>query len=672
MAKITEKEKLAMVQERFSTALSSCETLRKDRENAQNFYYGRPLGNEIDGRSQVVSKVLMDTVEWTMPSLMRIFTTKQAVQFDPVGPEDEELAKQESAYTSHVLWKKNNGFSIIYQWLKDGLYQKVGYVIYWWEKSEKVCYETYTGLTQDQLALTIQGLSERGDVEIVAADIGQTGPGLPQYTDIKVKITEEEGKLRVEAIPPDEVIVSADCRGGVKNAKFAGRIRKMTRSDLMEMGFSRKELESVSDFAWSQTEVDMARDKDLRRPEADEGVDWATREMTLLECFTYLDSDGDGYAELRHFLVHGEGFLIDEECDEIQMCSWTPIIVPHKHAGIDLYDLTETDQRIDTGLTRSLLDNAYFGNNQRIIYDQNTVNVNMLQVNRPGGHVANDGPVVGSFAQLPVNDIASRLLPVIQHFESRRERSTGVGEGTTGVDADVLAQSTKGAYMQAVGAANQRMEAIARVFAETGLSDLYSSIHRMLMRHQDWPTRFKLKDDWVEVNPTEWKERANLSVSVGLGTAGKEEIRQNLGMMGQVMQTLAQVPGLVQAKNAYAYGLRMQEELGFEGEDFLTDPASQEYQQFMQAQGQQAPDPYLEGEKMKAQTRIQEKQIDSRDRAMDRAQERDLKITELEVKSGVDLAKAGIGAEVALARGNGPPGDARGRTPQKPDVQGSV
>jgi hypothetical protein len=667
--KLTDEDLRSLVVQRFGDAMTDHQTLTADRERALDFYFGKPLGNEIDGRSQIVSKDFMDTVEWLMPSLMRIFTTKQAVQFDPEGPEDEKLAKQESEYVSHVLWKENDGFMLIYSWLKDALTQKVGYVKYWWEETEKVCHDEYTGLTQDQLTQLMQELETTGDVEIVGADIGHTAPGIPQTFDVRLKITTKHGKLIVEPVPPDEVIVSGDCRGGVKNAKFAGHIRKITRSELREMGFTRAELEGVTDFTWSQSSVSVARSDNQPERGSDEGVDWATKELTLLECYTSIDVDDDGYAELRHFLVHGNGFLINEECDEIQMESWTPIPTPHRHAGIDLFDLTEDSQRINTGLTRGLLDNTYFGNNHRIAYNKNTVNVNMLQVNRPGGHVAVNGPPGMDIVPLPVADIGPRLLPVIEFFQMRREKATGVGEMTTGVDADVLAQSTKGAYMQAAGAANQRIEAIARVFAETGLSSLYSSMHKLLMKHQDWPTRFKLRNDWVTVNPAEWKERANLSVSVGLGTSGKEEIRANLGAMGQVLQTLGQIPGLVMPQNAYNYGMRMQAELGFEGEAFITDPSSPEYKQFMQAQSQPPVDPYVEGAKIKAQADTQKALIDASTKDKDRANERDLAITKMEVDSGIDLALAGIGAEVAHARASTPKGPAGSGTAEQSPAQ---
>ena len=44
------------------------------RKKSLEYYLGQPLGNEQEGRSQVVSNDVLDTVESLMPSLMRIFT----------------------------------------------------------------------------------------------------------------------------------------------------------------------------------------------------------------------------------------------------------------------------------------------------------------------------------------------------------------------------------------------------------------------------------------------------------------------------------------------------------------------------------------------------------------------------------------------------------------------
>lgn len=668
--KLTEDEVRGIVEARISHALGSVDSeLTSARERALDFYYGRPLGNEIDGRAQVVTKDLMDVIEWRMPSLMRIFATMNAVQFDPVGPEDTDEAKQETGYVRHVIWKKNPGFMNTYNWLKDGLMQKVGYVKYWWEEEEKLEYDEYTGLSEDQLTMTLMQLEAEGSVEVMGTE---EKDGL--YS-VKLRTKKKYGCAKIECVPPEEVIVSASCRGAIKSADFVGHLRtNIKRSDLIEMGYDRARVEALTDYGIKpQYRGSIARDTvNETRGDLQGGGDWSSEEITLLECYTYIDEDDDGIAELRRLLLSGDDTLEDVEAPEIQWESWTPFPVPHRHVGLSEYDRMEDLQRINTALTRGTLDNVYFTMNPRMVFDKNTIDIGMLQINRPGGHVANDGPPGMAIMPVPVQPMAGQILPVIDHFEQVQEKRTGVGRGSQGLDADVLSQSTKGAYIAAQASSNQMTEAVARIFAETGMSSLFSSIHRLLMRHQDYSSRFKLGANWVEVNPTEWQERANLTVSVGLGNSSKDEIRSNLNTVAQAQAAMRQAdPALVQPKNIFALFKRMQAELGMENEDFATDPASPEYQKAAQAASQQQPDPYVTAEQMKQQGNLQGKMIDAHEAALDRAQERDLTITKLEVESGVDLAKAGIGAEVAARRAQPAGGGGRAAAVQSADP-GSV
>ena len=131
----------------------------------------------------------------------------------------------------------------------------------------------------------------------------------------------------------------------------------------------------------------------------------------------------------------------------------------------------------------------------------------------------------------------------------------------------------------------------------------------------------------------------------------KDEIRQNLSLMAMAQEKLrAGDPGLVQSKNMYALFRRFQTEMGFENDEFATDPGSPEYKQYMESQQGQK-DPFVEGEEIKAQANMAGKQIDATIKREQMAQDRDLAITEMELGAGVDLAKAGIGAEVAAQRG---------------------
>jgi len=70
------KDEISQALGQFSSEVSS------ERSDAMDAYLGQPYGNEVDGRSQVVTSDVMDVVETIMPQLIRVFTsTDKAVQF---------------------------------------------------------------------------------------------------------------------------------------------------------------------------------------------------------------------------------------------------------------------------------------------------------------------------------------------------------------------------------------------------------------------------------------------------------------------------------------------------------------------------------------------------------------------------------------------------------------
>ncbi|MGM4997831.1 portal protein [Tardiphaga sp. 538_B7_N1_4] len=162
----------AMLASQRSEALSvnNAAELSTDRERAMDYYLGRmPDLPAQDGRSSAVSSDVADTIEGLMPSLMDIFAgSDEVVRFEPVGPEDEEAAQQETDYVNHVFMQRNPGFMTLYSFIKDALLSKVGIVKVWWEEREEEERETYYGLTEDQFMLLSQAvLMSKGSIKIV-------------------------------------------------------------------------------------------------------------------------------------------------------------------------------------------------------------------------------------------------------------------------------------------------------------------------------------------------------------------------------------------------------------------------------------------------------------------------------------------------------------------------
>ncbi len=130
MAEITEDNLITRVRGEISDSLGYMgDTISHQREQAMQYYYGLPFGNEVDGRSQYVDSTVQDTIEWIKPSLMRVFASgDEMVKFTPHGPEDVAMAEQASDYVNYVFTKDNDGWEILYSWFTDALLSKNGIV----------------------------------------------------------------------------------------------------------------------------------------------------------------------------------------------------------------------------------------------------------------------------------------------------------------------------------------------------------------------------------------------------------------------------------------------------------------------------------------------------------------------------------------------------------------
>ena len=138
--------------------------LADQQADSLKHYFGEPYGNEQEGFSQVVTRDVMQAVEGIMPELMKIFTSgDNYVQFDPQGPEDIELAEQETDYINYIFTRRTDGFSVLYNWFKDALLMKNGVVQVGWSEEERIQIHCFDNLDEEDLEL----LKDEEDLEIV-------------------------------------------------------------------------------------------------------------------------------------------------------------------------------------------------------------------------------------------------------------------------------------------------------------------------------------------------------------------------------------------------------------------------------------------------------------------------------------------------------------------------
>lgn len=591
--------------------------LSNERAIALDRYHGRPYGNEMEGRSSVVSRDLSEAVDWVMPAIMRIFTQSGTIaEFGPVSQEDEYQAECETDYVNQVIMKDNDGWIALHDAIKDTLLLKNGYVKHFWEVTEKIEEPCYKGLSIEEVQKMMGDLQQDGcEVEIKGQEEGvvQTQMGPVPVFDLELKIKRKKGQVRIYATPCEEVRVSRKCRGSLQESPFTEHVTRKTRSDLIEMGMDKEFVNQLPAYESSRYGVQsLSRDSvsdEYRITNGSSVNDRSIDEIEYCEAYIRVDWDGDGVAELRKVVSVGnqipEGDDWNEPVPAVGLTGFVAKRVPHRHVGESLYDELGDLQEIKTTLQRQLLDNIYLVNNSEVAVNE-LCNMADFMTRQPGGikRISGMDPVGGSFQQFVTPNISGDILPVIGYIDSVKESRTGISKASAGLDPDTLSNVTKGAYMENMNRASQKVEMITRLLAETGVKELVLQVHSLLMRYQDKQRMVRMKGKYVTVNPQEWKERTDLTVKVGLGTGTEEQRTQKLGAISQLQRETLGPIGLVGPKEAYAMFSDIAKAMGFDmPERYAMDPASPEFQQKMQ-QPQQPPLPIMI-EQMKQQADAQ-------------------------------------------------------------------
>ena len=623
MAGLTDIELVSIIKAYRREALGNDDgDLSNERAKAFDHYHGRPYGDEQQDRSQVVTKELAETIDWIMPQLMRIFTQSGNItEFSPVGGEDEEQAGQETDYVNHVIMKDNNGFMLLHDWFKDALILKNGYVKHYWDESEKISEREYDGLTEDQLVALFADLGMDGaEIEVLEQEekynsVTVNGMAMQNIAyEIKLAIKKKTNRVRIVPIPVEEIRVSKDCTGDIQSAYFVEHVTIKTRSELLEMGMDENFVDSLPAFNEDEhDDIVYARDSVADESEDELGMSWdrSMDEVEYCEAYILADYDGDGVAERRKVVTCGNRIPPGDEWNEMIDCvpitDIVPKRIPHRHIGESLDDDLADLQRIKTVLTRQLLDNIYITNNQQFIVN-NRVHLPDFLKSLPGGvkRVLDDDPVGGAVEPVVTTPILHQILPAIDYIDTVKQNRSGINDSNSGLDPDVLKETTKGAYLAAMSKANQKIEMIARMFAETGVKNLILRVHELLIKHQDIPRIIRLRGKYVPVNPSEWRERTDLTVRVGIGTGTEEEKQQRLMALAAQQERLMGF-GLVGPSHAYRMFTDFSRALGFDlPEKYALDPASPEYQQMQTQQAQQQqPNPLAEVEQVKGQFKLE-------------------------------------------------------------------
>jgi len=686
MAKKYNEEEIKAVVQEETDMIDLVGVIKSEMDDAKDFihqvgaeraesteYY---LGTEPEGtssmQSEFVSTDVRESVLFMLPSIMRtFFGTKKIVEFVPKGPEDIEVAQQQTDYINYVIQQKNPGFQVLYDVFKDALVRKTGFVKVFWDDSVTATTHEFTNIDPQ----SYQALIMDKNVEVIEESVTQetiitidpmTGEEvtqeIPASYDLKIRRLKPKDQVCIESVPPEEVLISRHARD-IETASYVAHRMIKSVSDLVAMGYDQEEMEQYAGYGGSALDPESYEEQEARNP-FDNMVypdrnDAGGKDVLYVEHYLYYDYDDDGIDERIKVCTAGNGLevLNVEPLDELPICMFCPDPEPHTAIGSCPADYLKPIQAAKSQIMRDTLDSLGHSIFPRMGVVEGQVNIDDVLNTDIGQPIRMRAP--GMVQPFAVPFVGKEAFPVLGYLDEAKENRTGVSKASAGLNAEALQSTTSAAVTATMSGAQGRVELICRHFAEGGLKTMFKTVNNLVIKHQEAQDVFRLNGKFIPVDPRYWDSDKDMVVNVAISKSSDEEKFQVLTGLAskqeQIMQTLGPQNPLVSMQQ-YANTLtRMIELAGFQdAQSFVNTEVPP-----MPPQPQEPPKPdaaemLAQAEAMKAQVSAQKAMIDAEtDRMkiiMDDDRQRDIEEAQLRVKAMELQAK--YGAQINIAEIN--------------------
>ncbi len=683
--KYNEEEMKAVVQEE-TDMIDLVGVIKSEMDDAKDFihqvgaeraesteYY---LGTEPEGtssmQSEFVSTDVRDSVLFMLPSIMRtFFGTKKIVEFVPKGPEDIEVAQQQTDYINYVIQQKNPGFQVLYDVFKDALVRKTGFVKVFWDDSVTATTHEFTNIDPQ----SYQALIMDKNVEVIEESVTnetiitmdpvsgeEVVQEIPASYDLKIRRLKPKDQVCIESVPPEEVLISRHARD-IETASYVAHRMIKSVSDLVAMGYEQEEMEQYAGYGGSALDPESYEEQEARNP-FDNMVypdrnDAGGKDVLYVEHYLYYDYDDDGIDERIKVCTAGNGLevLNVEPLDELPICMFCPDPEPHTAIGSCPADYLKPIQAAKSQIMRDTLDSLGHSIFPRMGVVEGQVNIDDVLNTDIGQPIRMRAP--GMVQPFAVPFVGKEAFPVLGYLDEAKENRTGVSKASAGLNAEALQSTTSAAVTATMSGAQGRVELICRHFAEGGLKTMFKTVNNLVIKHQEAQDVFRLNGKFIPVDPRYWDSDKDMVVNVAISKSSDEEkfqvLTQVAGKQEQILQLLGPQNPLVSMQQ-YANTLtRMIELAGFQdAQSFVNTEVPP-----MPPMPQEPPKPdaaemLAQAEAMKAQVSAQKAMIDAEtDRMkiiMDDDRQRDIEEAQLRVKA-LEL-QAKYGAQINIAEIN--------------------
>jgi len=631
MARLREEDIASIVEREIDQADGGefgTTSLGENRRLAMNYYLGRARGDETDDNSRVQSLDVADQTEHMLAQMMSAFTTDTPAEFEADAPNDDSQAEVESAAVNKILMEDNAGYEVLYQAIKNALLNKNAIIKVWVE--DDVDHETVTfdGLSGDESALLEASIPEDATVD-------------GDDESLTVSRDRDRKRLRIEATENASFVLSANWhKQDLQDCPLVGQRKFIRRSELISMGFPRGK---VSDLP--SATMDASPDSLAKHPDQVVGaMQGETRGQDMIECweaYTMLPrnlNDGNPESERWRVFMSNRTILDKERVDIVPFVSGTAFIMANRWHGLSLFDKLKEIQDMKTAGFRQFVDNqAHLNSNRAFI--QGDVNRQELGINAPGHHVT--GSLNSTMTPFPTTDFGASSIAFLNYCDKIRSERGGAAVDLGSPESQLVSSSIGASGVAMVMGAQEMMAGhMTRTLSEGLIRRLFLLIHRTAREVYRRPMMMKKADQWIPVNPAQWRARSRVNVKTGLSPG---ERARKVAALDRVLQTQISLMQagfggtMVSEKNVYIAWMNREKAAELDNpEQYAVHYESQEAQQAQQGKAQQ--------QQQQQQLQQQVAEMDAKVKLviaqMDDKTKRDIAILDSEVEEAKIVGKA--------------------------------
>ena len=607
---VGDDELLAMIEQGVMNSVGdflNSSDMARERQKA-TYEYGMIPQMHLtpQGVSQIVSSDTVEAIEgYTAIIAELMFNNNKLCKFVPAGssPNDFHQAKVASDLVNYTIFKQNNGWEILNTWTKASLLWKNSVVRWEYIEDFEYSFEEYDTISQENLDILLAD----PDVEIIGKlqydqelkRNEETGISeyVMVYKDVRLQRKHNKTRIQIRNVHPECFRITRDAHG-IDDASFVGIQIDMTRSEV------RKYFPDVAkDIDWDQigdgsydwatkyTEEQAAR-KRLVGEEYWLGGNSrelfpteANRQLTVIECWLRVDRDGDGVAELKHFIIAGGTILLEEDVDYIPLASLCPFEVPHEFFGLSVADMVRPTTMATTAILRGFVENVYLTNYSPKLADPNVVDFSALQNMKPKQIIATNGNPNTAVAAMTPDTISQGTVPLLEMLQLHKEQATGLSKAAQGLNDTLYVSGNSEEKMQrAQSAAQVRIQYMARRFAETGFTKLCEGIYKTLReKFKGQEVKYTTQNDiFKAVDPSTLPSNLVMYIDADVGENGNSSMVRKMTMVGQQLIPALQAAGAGGAVNPAAavhIACKTLEAMDLDPLDYLVDYTAPDFQQ---------------------------------------------------------------------------------------------